>query len=187
MSTLHQVHDDGCHSYQLYYWLSRPRHIVLSLASYVWLWGLFMMNILSYVSNLYWFMRIPLLAVSVSIMMTLIVDPPFSVSFQVCHACADMICFSHVKNFSSSRLAIIPWLYILTWVGTCGLSSLLWYHWYLRTAQLLCSHMWFIILVAQFIARHLLLLRGVSLSIKYSTDSLVTLCWLPRSMLCRLL
>ena len=160
---------------------------VLSLASYVWWWGLFMMNILSCMSNLYWFVRIPLSAVSVSIMMTLTVDPPFSASFQACHACSDMIYFSHVKNFCLSHLTVIPWLYVLTWAGTCNLSSPLLYHLCLRTAQLPCSHMWFTILVVQFVARNLLFLRGVSLSVKYSVDLLGTLCWFPKSTMCRLL
>lgn len=126
-------------------------------------------------------------AVSVSIMMSLTVDLPFSISFQACHACSIMICFGHMKIFSSPHLAIIPWLYVLTWADTCGLSSPLLYHLYLYTAQLPCSHVWFVILVPQFTTRDLLLLRGVTLSVKYSADSLVTLCWLPKSALCRLL
>ena len=72
---------------------------VLSLASYVWRQGLFMMNILSYVLNLYWLMKVPLSAVSVSIMMLLTVDLSFSISFQAFHACADMIFFGHMEKF----------------------------------------------------------------------------------------
>ena len=99
-----------------------------------------MMNILSYVLNLCWPMQTPLLAVYVSIKLLLIVNLLFSVFFQACHACAVMIYFGHVKNFSLPHLAIIPWWYVLTSVDTCGLSSPLLYHLSLRTAQLPFSH-----------------------------------------------
>lgn len=118
----------------------------LPLASYVWLWGLFMMNILSCMSNLYWLVWIPLSVVSMSIMMTLSVDLPFSISFQACLTYVDIIYFGHVKNLSSSHLAIISRLYVFTWANTCGLSSSLVYHLCLHTAQLPWSHAWFIIL-----------------------------------------
>ena len=45
----------------------------------------------------------------------------------------------------------------------------------------------FITLVAQFTALTLSSLRGISLSVKYSTGLLVTLHWLPKLALCRLL
>ena len=160
---------------------------VLSLASYVWRRGFLMMSILSYMLSLYWLVRTPLSAVNVSIKILLTIDPLFSIFFQACHACAVTICFGHVKKFSLPRLAIIPWLYVLTWADTCGLSSPLLYHLYLRTAQLPFSHVWFVILVVQFTTCNLLLLHSVNQSVKYSTYSLVTLRWLPKSMLCRLL
>jgi hypothetical protein len=45
----------------------------------------------------------------------------------------------------------------------------------------------FITLVVQFTAWNLSLLRGISLSVKYSVGLLVTLCCLPKPTLCRLL
>ena len=65
----------------------------------------------------------PFISGNMYIKLLLTGDLSSSIFFQACHAYDVMICFGHVKNFSSPCLAIIPWLYVLTWAITCGLSS----------------------------------------------------------------